>query len=72
MTTSFRAVATTATLRCLRRAIRRKNTPSGPGWVARCWAAWVKSQRASELPALVIGPWRQMLADCRVEGTRPM
>ena len=38
---------------------------------ANCRAACVKSQRAFELPALVIGPWRQMLADCRVEGTSP-
>jgi len=57
ITTSFRAVATTATFRFFFLSKRRKKTPSGPGWLATCCAAWTSSQRARRFPCLVIGPW---------------
>src|SRR6185437_5299401 len=53
-TASFRAQATTATLRFFRLAILRKVCPNGPRYCPRCCAACTSSQRACALPCLVI------------------
>src|SRR5215469_14792139 len=71
MVASFLAPATMALFQVFFWSRRRTKTPSGPSLRLKCCAASQSNDRASDAPALVIGPWWQEFADFFVLGTSP-